>query len=705
MRTYHKKFLEDGSPNPAYKPRNPNWKRQPKGKNCKGGKHRPQFLTSKFIAIDGEGGEVDGVHQYQLLAASDGSQIYKYSGLSSKSCLDYLWKLKTRNPRATFVIFAGGYDGNMWLRGTSKVLCQAIKDAEGQSYVRIGNYDIAFIQRKYFTLRHKDALPKEKAAIIWDVHGFFQGGFIGVCKQWIPDFPDMQLIIDGKKARVDFKGTDLDFMIAYNAAENRALVEIMNKFREALHDMGLTLRRFDGAGAVAAAMYKVNQVTNYYPGKHEPALPDEVEQSARHAYFGGRIEIGKYGRHNGKIYHYDINSAYPAQQRHLPALRGGDWKHIKINKRNELKYRNMIEDDEMQTLSCIKVQWDYMHDIPFCPFPFRSELQNKVLFPPCGTNWLWAPEIRAALREHKKYPHWKIEILEIWEFTPSTSHLPFAWIGDYYKKRQEIVAESKRTGIPNGQEKVIKLGLNSLYGKTAQRIGHRVDEKTGMTIRPPFHNLAYAGYITSAARAMLWRAAMQAPNDIICLATDGIYSTSPLHLYCPKEKKLGAWEFNEHDGMTLVQSGFYFLNDGNQIHSFSRGFDKMQKPADIKHNHELIMAAWKNGRHEIYLPCTRFITLKSALISDKWFSRWCSWHKTIREDGTQGRRLAITPIGTKRRLIDDKTHAHKYLVSTMPEDNFGGADYMSAQHIIPWDLNEDDEDAIMNLEHTIDSQH
>lgn len=684
---YEPRYLPDGTDNPLY------YRRKVRGKSKSGkstAKKPNKFELGQFIGIDGEGGEVDGKHQYIYLAHNF-ENIYNPKGLTSKQCFDFLLKMGKEYKHGIFCIFGGGYDMNLWLRDVPKNVIEAIVEADGVYGVTWEYYEIKFVQRRFFSVKYLLNPAGTPPVKVWDIWGFFQGSFVGALQTWLPSYEHLDLIIEGKAARVDFKESDLEFMKRYNQCEVDALVLLMDKLRDAMKALNLTLKGWHGAGAVASAIYKRENIK-----AHLETPPEPVYTATKHAYFGGRIEIGKYGTHKGTIHHYDINSAYPAIQKDLPSLSGGAW----------IQRPAGFDTRTTENICIARIYWDNIVNAPFCPFPFRSQYQNKVLFPTEGNNWVWKPELDAALKwRDSGYPYWHIEIFEVWEFIPATDARPFEFIQTDYTRRQEIVAESKRTGIPNGVEKAIKLGLNSLYGKTAQRIGY--DPKTGRI--PPFHNLVYAGYITAATRAALFDAAMQAPFDIICMATDGIYSTSPLTLDCPKEKVLGKWEYQTHDEMILVQSGVYFLRDGDEVSCYSRGFDRMTKKADVNAVIELIQDAWSKHKGEVFLPCTRFITLKSALCGGDWWERWLSWYefKTIMDDGSiqAGRKLAITPTGTKRIGSDKRTRADRYMLQTMPTINMV-PDSFSMAHNIPWDFeieNKNNPDNFATEEHDLDS--
>ena len=92
----------------------------------------------------------------------------------------------------------------------------------------------------------------------------------------------------------------------------------------------------------------------------------------------------------------------------------------------------------------------------------------------------------------------------------------------------------------------MKLAINSLYGKLAQRVGN-----------PKYANLIHAGLITSFTRSKLNDAISAAPRGhIVMLATDGIYSVSPIDL--PIGEKLGEFENATFNGLFIVQPGLYW---------------------------------------------------------------------------------------------------------------------------------------------------
>jgi len=622
--------------------------------------HHLLASDKRVLAWDGEGWEYGGRHVYGYFANSDGGEIYSPSGLSSVDCLNLI--CDAGRDRLN-IIFSGSYDVTLILNDlTPEQARDCMSDDTPSGFVKGCRYEgfmLRYVPRKYFYVRRED---EKRGVVLWDIWGFFQGSFIAAIEKWFGSkYPDLALIHEGKAERSDFDYGNIEFIRRYNSAELRALVSLMDAFLSAVRETGLTLSRFDGAGAVAAAMLKKHGLKESVfrdESGEKIRLPLEMRLPAEIAYYGGRIEALQYGTAGATVYHYDINSAYPAALVNLPNIGRGSWEHV-----NEPVFSRCPE------MSLFRVAWDVGNEI-ICPFPYRSSLQKKILYPPRGESWVWYPEVLAALNASK--PGWKITILEAWVFHPDDEHdKPYSWISDYYNRRAEMIAETKKTGKPNGAEKVIKLGLNSLYGKTAQRVGAK-----------PFHNLAYAGYITSFTRAMLFTAGMQAPHAIISFATDGIFSLSPLNLPCPAEKLLGAWEFQKHDDMILAQSGHYILKDGKKYRLWSRGFDtftgtgttEKARDADyqrrVKEYWNLLISSWVSGEWHIYLPCTRFVTLKSALVGDRWNFRgqWKPGH----DESLPGKELKILPIDTKRET--DKSlpqpNPGRGMVKTNPTENY-----------------------------------
>ena len=638
-----------------------------------------KFDECEFVAIDGEGfsegpelehvvGQSGAVyrgkrHYYAYLAASDGSSVYTASGrLSVEQALTFLCEIKINNPRAVVVAFGGSYDVNhMVMYGLDREQLQRLlgKGADKRKlFVEFGEYkySLEYRPRKCFTIQRwradEPCYARDGKGVwkttphltvkVWDVWGFFQDSFTGVLSKWLPGDPDFEFIQRMKGERRAFHRSEINEIARYNAAELRCLVKVMEKVRSAIADLGLKITRWDGAGAIAAAMLAKHGVKN-----HKSPLPADVFEAARCAYSGGHIECCKIGYHKGKVHHYDVNSAYPNSFRRLPSLAGGQWEHIR--------------DAPEQGYALVHLEWRFAFGAPFYPLFFRSN-DGSITYPASGRGWYWLPEYHAARRFCERFGCVKFEVLECWALRTTddaTGSRPFEWVETYYADRRLYIDQAKREGRVSGPEKIIKLGLNSLYGKTAQQVGARMVD--GELIEPPYFQLDWAGYVTSHTRAMLMEAALQKPQAIIGFATDGLFALEPLDLHCPEEKELGAWEYQVHDGITMVMPGVYWLHDGETVKHYSRGFNKAQM-SDV----EIVHEAWRRKQDRIPIEIERLIGMGTACASKEFWKmrgRFVKSERSLCLDGDNSKRYPIMlyNCAPERGLVD-----------TMPRSHFAG---------------------------------
>lgn len=263
-----------------------------------------------------------------------------------------------------------------------------------------------------------------------------------------------------------------------------------------------------------------------------------------------------------------------------------------------------------------------------------------LTYPQRGSAWQWSPEIEAAL-DHGV----KVRVHEGLALECDYSSRAFAFVPEMYQRRQEW----RRQGEP--AQAVLKLGLNSLYGKLAQSIGY--DPKTGRL--PPYHNPVYAGLITSITRATVYRAMMQSPNAIAYAATDGIVSSVPLNLEVGSG--LGQWELTEIDEMKVVQSGVYCWKVGEWGYHY-RGLD------DGSLTVELLDDAWRRGEMTLTLPHTRFVGMGIALA----LRDFGAWRRFI----TSTKTLNISGYAEYKREIWESTDGlHQRWVPSHPLPDAG----------------------------------
>lgn len=486
--------------------------------------NRDAWLSRAFIAIDGEGeDDANGTHHYTMLTASDGSNSHSIesTSLSTDECIVFLLNLKKQYPNGIFCGFSFNYDINMMLCDVPLEALQRLR--KGACIYK--EYLISWIPSKMFRISwypNKDFKQKPKTTItIYDVFGFFQASFVKVLKEWkVGTKEQVHTILQMKKQRGNFAEVDNSTINEYNTLECVLLVELMNKLRLALDTVDLRLTSWHGAGAVGGAFLKKNGIDKYIAD-----VPEDVQNAIMHAYFGGRFQTIMLGEHKNAHSH-DIRSAYPSAFTELPSMHG-EWKEVK-------------EYDEKEKYSLWYIRWEYPNAI-IGTFPHRYK--RRISYPTSGEGFYWYPEVQAAIKTYGS----AIKVLRGYVFTPYHDDKPFLFLNTAYEQRAKFKKEK------NDAQQVLKLGINSVYGKTAQgTIG---------TVKPKFQSYFWAGYCTSLTRARIFELAMRKPNSVIAFATDGVFATERLTTDDEEINELGNWEHGDNFYLFWAQSGVYFAYD------------------------------------------------------------------------------------------------------------------------------------------------
>lgn len=664
------------------------------------------------MAWDGEGVTRNNRHEYLMLRNSRGTGATALQGLSTLESLGALVDGLLRWPNDWHVGFAFSYDVNMIVRDLPR---RSLQRLHHNGWVTFANYRLRYRPHKQFTVQRYDRRDgRWRGGTVWDVFGFYQASFVTACmKNGVGDPEVLRAVQAMKRARATFKARDLEAIQQYCEKECELLVYLMRQLKRDMDGAELRVQRWDGAGAVAAALLAREGVKRF----KEPAPPAPVLDAVQRAFAGGRIELLRYGHHQGEIHHYDLNSAYPAALRGVPCLAHGAWHH----RGAASAAAGLGASVGGPAFALYRVRWAGRAGDRLHPFFWRGR-DGRIFYPSSGEGWYWEPEVRAALavgytldlhrlrdrqrrglanvralrasdglgsdrelsalpgnmalqslrglgHQHRGplsqvrqnpnggaiVPEQRLTILESWTWEPRCDHQPFAFIPPLFEQRRIWKREGK------GAEKVLKLGLNSLYGKCAQHVGGAEGQA------PAWHQLEWAGWTTSVTRAALYTAAMQAPNDIVFLATDGIYSTAPLQLELGKQ--LGQWDYQQHEGLTAVQSGVYWVDNADGVDAYHRGFD----PESI--SRARVLAGWRRGQRAITAHSTRFIGMGQALAGGQQWDRWRQWVAAPRL-------LQLSPLGTKRTDIALHPKPAAGLIPTAAtEPDEGG---LSAPAPLPW---------------------
>lgn len=535
----------------------------------------------KFVAIDGESFTTAESHNYVLLASSTGDTIFDDAGLSTQACLDFLIQLRTKAKWYIFVAYGLNYDVNMMLKDLS---LEDLKELWTDHCVKWRGYKLEWIPGKWFSVRKGSVSVR-----VYDVFGFFQSSFVNALRKWdIEPQADME---DMKAARSSFDAAMKDRIVAYCLTECEQLVELMERMKSALVSVNLTPRSWVGAGSIASSLLSRSGVR--YHHQHDFAFPPQVQNAVLHAYFGGRVELFQQGYYD-RVTNYDVVSAYPSCALHLPSLVNGAWREADAY---EPAARHALWE----------VRWSVDPDARLMPFPYRRD--KGIYYPSAGRGWYHHREVKTAL---SVYPD-DVEVIRGWVYESFDDYEPFGFIRTEYDHRRELKAK----GHP--AEKVLKLGLNAIYGKLAQ--GHGWNGEL-----PTYQSFFWAGEITAATRARLLDIASLAPYELLMIATDGIFFTQPAPDIVTAPGVLGGLERSELSDVFIAQPGVYggVTEDGERI-AKSRGF--FAREIDF----EALTSGWreKGSLYVAEYPSRRFVGLGASLARSD-MSLWRTWHESSR---------------------------------------------------------------------------
>jgi hypothetical protein len=495
-----------------------------------------------FAGVDGEGGDVDGQHEYLLLRAGD-HVLETGEALGTVECLNFLTRLPND---VTYVSYFFDYDVTMMLRDIpperlARLLdmdCRRIPGKPCSSFpLDWHGFQLDYLPRKEFRVRRRLRRNPDTGRVEWspwivinDCGSFYQSSFVRALEQWLHDASDddgnmvptamgpvIARIAEGKEQRATFGAVTEDER-QYNHLECILLARMMERFRDMCDRVNIRPAKWQGPGNLVSAVMKREGVPRNADIDLFDTMPDLIRM-ANDGYYGGRFEMSCYGDIPGPVYQYDINSAYANTYKDLPCLVHGKWE----------------KTDTMPDAGIFvgEVHFKHRAGLNYCTLPVRSKKDGVLLFPREGNGTYWSPELQLAQKYAKVT--WKTGYRYIKECDCSG----FDWV-------YEIYAERKRMGS-QGTGKVLKLVLASIYGKLAQSVGCA-----------PYSNPIWASLIVSSVRATLADAALSVDGGrhVVMLATDGIFSTSQIDV--PLGKGLGEWDLVVHESLFNVQSGIYF---------------------------------------------------------------------------------------------------------------------------------------------------
>lgn len=466
--------------------------------------------TRAFVAYDGEGWS----DKYVLLANSNGDSVSNLDGLSTLECLTFLATAFDKPVKRIF--FSFNYDVNHIIKDFSDEQIETL--IRGRT-VEYEGFRVSYIPSKILIVN---------GFRYYDMFSFFATSFVNVVKKMLgPEYVTASLL-EGKINRSSFETWDIDRIIQYNNEELTLMVMIAEKLRAAFEEIGVRLTEWYGPGAVAKFWFKEHGI-----------LPNEKHTKGslaalNSAYYGGRFEQLTLGKVSN-VYEYDIHSAYPSAMSDMPYFTS--WTRVPKGQFRDNPYSvwHISFDLRESQYNQERINNTTPYAPTFGPLPVRAT-DGRICFPLMGKGWYWHDEIQVML---DYFPTAKVIYHE--GYVATTEGRPFTWIRGLYDYRRSLLDSG------NLAQYAVKVGLNSLYGKCAQRVG-----------RNPYFSLAWAGYITSSTRAKLARAGYEnGSQHILGFATDALFADSKLNL--PISDDLGSWEESHFNSAIFFQSGIYRL--------------------------------------------------------------------------------------------------------------------------------------------------
>jgi hypothetical protein len=576
---------------------------------------RGASLGRPFVGFDGEGATLaNGYHAYFMLRI--GGETLRAVGnnvrLSSIECLDFISR---QDAKAIYIAYFFDYDVTKiledlpWQKLDRLVNRHKRTGINGAVFpVDYHNFQIDYLPRKEFKVRR--ILSQTETETTWspwvvisDVGTFFQMSFHKAITVWnIGTQTERDLIEEGKKQRAQFDVKDFDDIAEYNALEIRLLQELMDKFRQACVEAGYVPSRWQGPGLLAEAMLRAHGVKQ--TSKVALLQDDEfksLRQMALNAYYGGRFEVAHIGPVSKPVVQYDVNSAYPHAMRFVPCLEHGGWEYVDNTSLDSAGIRRVFssptgEVGESFALCYGTFKADEGKRTLWYGFPVRTST-GSIVFPASGAGWYWSFEIASAI-------HQDFTAASAWVYTRRCHCRPLAFVEDVY-------AERKRIG-KDGPGLILKLGLNSLYGKTVQSIGS-----------PKYSNPIWGSFITAFPRTMIQEFIHASPmcrdgfcgRDVVMVATDSVASLMDRGLSVRVSEALGDWSEELHPrGMFVVQPGVYFGSSGKPTKT--RGFTRTvvdTYEGDFRNAFERMVASGDLAQGSVALPVQTFVGIRYAL--------------------------------------------------------------------------------------------
>lgn len=265
-------------------------------------------------------------------------------------------------------------------------------------------------------------------------------------------------------------------------------------------------------------------------------LPEEITDWLRQGYYGGRVEVFRFGSIPGPIRHYDVNSLFPSV---MVEGRYPDPEHYAVTSRPDFGKEGMA---------------DVVLRLPpseYPPLPVRGA--QDILYPFGMVAGVWCyPEIRQAVADGADI----LSVTKAVEFrpmrTPFREYIEFCYA-------QRLQAQHALDNV------VWKLFMNSLYGKFGQKPGLEMiydDRDITLKTKPSAAaNVVWSAYVTCLARLRLL-AHLRQTTECYYTDTDSLFTPDTL----PISDRLGALKMEGvYASMEAVGNKMYAVSVSEEV--------------------------------------------------------------------------------------------------------------------------------------------
>ena len=471
-------------------------------------------VRRKIFALDTE---TDRNGDIFLIADSDGNYL---DDITPENLIRFLFQKRYQGTWNFFYNIT--FDSEVILKVFGEEILYNYKRTRKLKFA-IEDYKLDYIPSKILAIR-----KGHHSTVFFDIAQYYHASLTNAYQQNIGTLDESYLKIKQKRSAFS-RNYYLRYMKKvkdYCIQDCILTKELTNHWTDLFYDaFGFYPMRWISSGYLAEKVL----INNNIPLPKFDQIPYKIQDIAWSSYFGGRFEVLKRG-FIGTAYIFDINSAYPYALSIIPDFFSDNKKH------NWKKSKKILEN---ALLGFFKIESKIPNEKYVPPFPFND---GRLIFPSGKFQTFCTLAELKAVQNPKYY-----KILESWQYCDDHPSYPYKdFVESTYQKRLSLKQAQNPLQLP------LKIILNSIYGKTGQKVNRRI----GNIFSPVIFSS-----ITGIARSMLYRFVMEnnIEKDVVFFATDSVCTTRKLDY---NSDKLGEFSYdNSADDVYVLQNGFYRFNE------------------------------------------------------------------------------------------------------------------------------------------------